>query len=190
MRCGLEVLRDATRGLHEAVERTPTMAAMMGPGVDRHAYVAYLRAIAAAIAPLARHLAPPPGAVAAPPAATWALLEDDLRRLDATRPPPRTPPPLEGEAGAWGRLYVVRGAEAGLAMLAAMLERHPAAAAWPRRFLADARARRGDWPGLLRALERLDPALLEAAATGARRDFAFALEAIRSLEHASVGGPA
>lgn len=178
MPSGLEALRAATRGLHEAVERTPTMAAMMGARVERTAYIAYLRAIDAAIAPLALQAASRPEAAFAPPAATWALLGDDLRQLGASRPVPQAPPPVDGDAGAWGRLYVVRGAEAGLAMLEAMLARDPASAAWPRRFLADARRRRADWPALCRALDGLDPPRIAIAASTAAGDFAFALDAI------------
>ena len=182
---GLEVLRSATRDLHAAVERTPTMTRIMAAPISMASYIDYLQAVALAIAPLCRSVSIEPPESAKPFAPTddsTALLHEDLRGLGATILDAAAAPPLRSEAEFWGRLYVVRGSEAGLSMLEAKLDRDPAAASLPRRFLSNTRLGRPTWPALCRTLDGLDAARVTLAAAAAVRDFNFALQEILAME--------
>lgn len=182
---GLDVLRLATRDLHAAVERTPTMMQIMAAPISMATYIDYLQAIALAIAPLCRSVSVEPPESAkhfAPAHESTALLHEDLRSLGATIFDASTPPPLCSEADFWGRLYVVRGSEAGLSMLEAKLDRDPGAATLPRRFLSNTRRGRPTWPALCRTLDSLDATRARLAAAAAIRDFDFALGEILAME--------
>lgn len=186
MSAALERLRNETRALHEAVESTATMRAATGRLGDATAHGDYLAALAVAVRPLIHALLDHPGNATPdllPDRDTWRRLDEDLAALG--RPPSASSPlpvRVADDDGAWGRLYVVRGAEAGITLLARQIAKLDAARTLPTTFLSDVAKRRGDWPTLCAALGRLGPDEAQRAADVARGDFDYVLAAISSWE--------
>jgi len=191
MGSALESFRDATKAVHSDVEHTATMARMMSAPADRTAYADYLKAIALAIGPLSLDASKVCLADAAPfrpNPEDWMALEDDLCELGVALPSTFAPPPIvRPEDEIWGRLYVVHGAGAGLAMLDALIKKQPSGAALPKRFLATARERRPQWPALCQAIDQLEGERLRLATLAAQKDFAYALDAILAFEASGTG---
>lgn len=185
MSAGLEALRTATRGLHAAVEGTAVMQRLLGAPLSAASYGQYLVALAAGIAPLAARLQRTPRLPALASVDAWDRLRQDLRALSVAWPlaAPTPPVPVHPDA-IWGRIYVVRGAEAGLSIVARQLDRHAARLDLPRAFLDAALARRSDWPRICRVLDRLEGPSQSAAVELAVADFRFTLAAL------SAGAPA
>lgn len=185
MNAALEALRHETRALHEAVEQTATMRATTAHPGDAEAYARYLMALAVSVRPLAEalHGAPPAGAEAfLPDLNAWACLDADLRALGHDVPRGRSAAVPRADVAGWGRLYVVRGAEAGVAVLARQQRTAAGGARLPARFAAALTARRSEWPALCAALGGLSPPAIQRAAIAARDDFGAVLAAILDWE--------
>lgn len=182
----LEQLRSETRALHEAVESTATMRAVTARPEDASAHGDYLTALAVAVRPLVNALLEHPGATAPrflPDPDAWRRLDDDLVMLRRPRlaslvhSPPRT-----DDEGAWGRLYVVRGAEAGVTMLARRRAHADTGHVLPTTFASGIASRRADWPALCAALGELGPRAARRAAEVALADFQYVLASITRWE--------
>ncbi|SDE01988.1 hypothetical protein [Aquimonas voraii] len=179
MPAGLEALRAATRGLHAAVESTAVMQGMLCSPLSATTYGQYLVALAASIAPLAARLQQTEARPALASTEAWACLAQDLGALAVAWPAVvETPPEPAHPDAIWGRIYVVRGAEAGLSIVARQLDRLGGAANLPRRFLDAVLAQRCDWPRICRVLDQLEGPAQRAAVELAVADFRFALAAL------------
>ena len=161
------------------------LAAAQRPG-DREAHGDYLQALAMGVWPLVRALLETPGSTdptLLPDVSAWDALATDLAALGRPLPAPwRTGPADTDPEGAWGRLYVVRGAEAGVMVLARQIANSPAGQALPSRFASRLASRRGEWPALCSALGRLGDRAARRAAAVAHDDFRFALQTITAWE--------
>lgn len=187
MNAALEALRRETRVLHEALEHTATMRAATLQPEDVTAYGDYLTALAIGVRPLVAtlHAAPTEGLRRfLPDADAWACLDADLVALGRDLPPvgPSPPPALSDEEAAWGRLYVVRGAEAGVAMLARQRTKRFTGPLGPTRFSDGLAKRRGEWPHLCDAIGLLTAENATRAAAAARDDFHFVLATLQAWE--------
>lgn len=189
MNAVLEQLRNQTRALHDTLESTPTLRAAMARLGDPKAHGDYLEAMAIGVWPLVRALLACPGSTDAslrPDASAWKRLEADLAALGRpTHASARTPPPTDAD-GAWGRLYVVRGAEAGVMVMARHLAKAGASPALPSDFASALTPRRAEWPAVCTALGTLPAMAARRAADVACDDFRFALAAITAWEHERV----
>jgi heme oxygenase len=177
----VEALREATRGLHIAVEQTGVMARLMCPPLAPDAYLDYLCALQASVAPLARSLLDAPPECREFVSDAWGHLPSDLR--ESGRPAIAVGGVAclsKCPAAPWGRLYVVRGAESGMVIVARQLQGTPWADRVPRRFLDAVCAGRQEWPRFRKALERVRPATVPATIATAVADFEFALRALRT----------
>lgn len=190
MNAVLERLREATRVLHDTLESTPTLrAATERPG-HPDAHGDYLEAMAVGVWPVVRALLDAPGGAdlaLLPDPAAWESLKVDLGALGRSLPrPDRTVPPPTRDDGAWGRLYVVRGAEAGVMVMARQLAKADAARTRPSTFASRLAARRAEWPVLCTALGGLSDVAARRAAEVAREDFQFVLSSITAWERERV----
>lgn len=187
MNAVLDQLRSETRALHDALESTPTLRAAMERPTDPKAHGDYLEAMAISVWPLVQALLDSPGTTDAsllPDPSAWESLAADLAALG--RPWPRqapNPPPRADADGAWGRLYVVRGAEAGVMVMARHIAKAGASLSLPSSFASRFAIRRSEWPALCAALGGLSELGAQRAADVARDDFRFALASITAWEH-------
>lgn len=187
----LEHLRHETRALHDAVESTTTMRAATERVGDAIAHGDYLAALALGVWPLVRALLDSPGRTdpsLLPDPGAWARLGADLSALGRALPEwGGCPVPTADSEGAWGRLYVVRGAEAGVTVLARQLAKSEKGRALPSTFASHLASRRGEWPALCAALGGLPPSAAQRAADVARGDFQFVLASITAWERERMG---
>lgn len=127
----LRRLREQTRAAHQAIERVPSLAALMDPGLTPAVLVGILHRLhafhAALHAPLADALAPIPAARVLQDATRLDALVEDLaffgRRPDSTALMIALPH-LVSPGQALGHLYVIEGSGLGGRVIARRLEDH------------------------------------------------------------------
>lgn len=148
MRDAHRVLRDDTRDAHDAVD------AVYGGFdlADRRSYAAFLSAHAAIVLPLETMLDDAGIATLVddwPDRRRAPAIAADLTALSRPLPPPLACPPVAGDAGLLGALYVLEGSRLGGRMLARQV-----ASDFPREYL-DPDQPTGHWSKLLVRLEEL-----------------------------------